>query len=445
MPSPSAVIFLDVDGVLNSQNTRLRAGGNPLSLEASWPAPELLARLKRITEAASSCGIVLSSSWRLQEEETAAVEAALASAGCPGLYDKTPELDNPRGGAVDRAQEILKWLSQAKLPLRAWVALDDLDLHGWCPELISEEHFELTDDAVGLSNANVESAIAKLHRQLADAQGGGSRCDLGTTLPSPDVPPDVPLVASARTRNADLEDAITASLLPPDPVALPPAPRIWQISWRGDAGRCLTAACDLPAGTVIFRERPLIVAAARKDQIPQAVALALLRDAMFDQEEARGTDPEGRAARARVARTLQEAHFADRDAQDSFEAWTQRVFSDTFLNAEGGAADQPAPTMEAITWALGVASINVHAARSPTRGVLGVAASMMCHSCTPSAELVVASPAEGNVLTLRTITDVPTGGALSISYCSLSLPTAERQRHLMFQYGFRCECERCSA
>ena len=83
---------------------------------------------------------------------------------------------------MDRAQEILKWLSQAKLPLRAWVALDDLDLHGWCPELISEEHFELTDDAVGLSNANVESAIAKLHRQLADAQGGGSRCDLGTTL-----------------------------------------------------------------------------------------------------------------------------------------------------------------------------------------------------------------------------------------------------------------------
>ena len=99
--------------------------------------------------------------------------------------------------------------------------------------------------------------------------------------------------------------------------------------------------------------------------------------------------------------------------------------------------------MEDMSWALGVASNNVHAAHEPPRGVLGILASMMEHSCTPSCILEVGPTKRGSMLTLKTLRPIEEDEPLSISYVSLTLPFEERRRALRFQYGF--ECARCEA
>ena len=87
----------------------------------------------------------------------------------------------------------------------------------------------------------------------------------------------------------------------------------------------------------------------------------------------------------------------------------------------------------------------LHAARKPTRGVMGLLASMMEHCCEPSARIDVAPEARGSALTLSTVRDVAPGESLSICYVGYHLPTAERRRLLRFQHGFVCECARCAA
>ena len=164
---PSSIIFLDIDGVLNSVETRMSAPTSLSLIEASRPAPTLLERLARLCTATSSA-LVLSSTWRLSTSERDEVEASLSGAGLQPLFGDTPITTHPTGGAADRAAEIRQWLAEsAPVSVVAWLALDDLDLHGWCPELVPEQHFELVDDAVGLSDANVDSAIAKLQQQTS--------------------------------------------------------------------------------------------------------------------------------------------------------------------------------------------------------------------------------------------------------------------------------------
>ena len=100
---------------------------------------------------------------------------------------------------------------------------------------------------------------------------------------------------------------------------------------------------------------------------------------------------------------------------------------------------------DAIRWALGVASVNVHGRSDPPRGVLGLLASLMEHSCSPSARADVGSAAEGSVVTLRTTRVVRAGESLSIAYVARDAPVDERRRQLRLQHGFVCACERCVA
>ena len=166
--TPAAIVFLDIDGVLNSVETRMSAPMSMSLIEASLPTPRLVSRLARLLHATPDSAIVLSSTWRNTRSEREYVEAALASGGIGPLFGDTPVTKHPVGGAADRAAEIVQWMSEsAPASVVAWLALDDLNLHGWCPELIDQHHFELVNDAVGLSDANVDSAIAKLCQQRA--------------------------------------------------------------------------------------------------------------------------------------------------------------------------------------------------------------------------------------------------------------------------------------
>jgi hypothetical protein len=232
-----------------------------------------------------------------------------------------------------------------------------------------------------------------------------------------------PFLAACQHRAADgaLHHAIQGSTRS----LLPAGQPLWRIEWREGRGRVLVASQDLERGTLVFCERPLVVApvvdtgdAANRGEA-QAVASALL--AMPAEATALLCSP---------------AHGAD-----TAEAASLAKAADAFAAA--------CPTRDArrARHCLGVASVNVHSAARPTRGVLGVLSSMMEHCCSPSAMVTVGAEEGmeegGSLLSLRTLRRVPAGEALSISYVVAYQPTATRQQQLRQQHGFTCGCARC--
>ena len=124
-PSPATadIIFLDIDGVLNSRSTR--ENGDHL------PDDALLSNLKHaIMHAHRSCLIVLSSTWRLDEALRRPLAEHLLRAGL-SIYGFTPDLEKEHTG--DRVDEIRAWLQvhcgamkEEELMAIPWVAIDDL-------------------------------------------------------------------------------------------------------------------------------------------------------------------------------------------------------------------------------------------------------------------------------------------------------------------------------
>ena len=114
------VIFLDVDGVLNSLAYHEKAGRN---------APELEERALRILAdiyKENDCCIVLASSWReLAPTEYHAAHSMyqylLDSLGRYGMeiVDKTPYIQ------MDRPSEIAKWLEGHRGEVKNFIILDD--------------------------------------------------------------------------------------------------------------------------------------------------------------------------------------------------------------------------------------------------------------------------------------------------------------------------------
>ena len=162
--SQPAVLFLDIDGVLNSQASR-RAGGDALeqgelpTFESQLPTAEMLALLAEIARAVAPLRIVLSSTWRCKPDTRAAVVEMLRTVGLE-LSGDTPELEALCRG--DRVDEILACLPTSERP--PWVVLDDMDLLAMNTKL-TDAHFVRTDDAVGLTRAKADEAIAKLQAQ----------------------------------------------------------------------------------------------------------------------------------------------------------------------------------------------------------------------------------------------------------------------------------------
>lgn len=147
------VIFLDIDGVLNSvlyDRERSPAEGN---IDRSR-----LPLLKRLVEE-TGAQVVLSSSWRKHWDRDDALRDGIGSeldrtfrdAGIP-LFDKTPAADS-------RAEEIALWLREHPQVTR-YVILDDA-FGGW-GEL--ESHLVRTNSRIGrgLEERHVEEAVKKL-------------------------------------------------------------------------------------------------------------------------------------------------------------------------------------------------------------------------------------------------------------------------------------------
>ena len=156
----TAVLFLDVDGVLNSARW-LRAGHMKQAPNAEHFDPAACARLERII-AATGCDLVLSSSWRIIAT-TQEIAEILHARGCPSarFLGDTPHWRTVTSGAIvgahdRRGSEIQEWLD-AHPEHRPFVILDDSDDMGpLLPRLVR------TTWEDGLQDREVREAIGML-------------------------------------------------------------------------------------------------------------------------------------------------------------------------------------------------------------------------------------------------------------------------------------------
>lgn len=155
------VIFLDVDGVLNSNQRRFEIGGESLEEEKV----KLLSVIVRRTGAA----VVLHSGWRFQfnekmlplTREAEELRSLLAKYGVE-IRDKTPdfstqEIRKTKKFSLVKADEILYWLKNHS-SVENYLVLDDLDLHN---EQLAMRQIR-TDSADGLSEKDVSLAVQML-------------------------------------------------------------------------------------------------------------------------------------------------------------------------------------------------------------------------------------------------------------------------------------------
>jgi len=170
LPAETRVIFLDIDGVLNSVASR-EAVGTPqqrptlcLSNDVAGVDDQMLGYLQTIVQKTNAV-VVLSSTWRLEPEKMEELADVLATRGID-LIGTTPDLSPSCGG--DRVDEIREWLKEAscsdEIWVAEWIAIDDLNLTGMNKKM-KPEYFVRTSDAVGLTAELAEEAIKKLSNQ----------------------------------------------------------------------------------------------------------------------------------------------------------------------------------------------------------------------------------------------------------------------------------------
>jgi len=155
------IIFLDIDGVLNSSEYRRHLG---LQYFSEIIDQRKMPLLKKIVDA-TGAKIVLSTTWRKfwnegKEQLDPAghyINEIFAEYGL-SVYGKTPVMEN-----AGRAGEIKAWLK--KYPYAdGYVILDDKDF-GWPADL--RTHFIRTDlNGDGLEEAQAREAIAVLNGNL---------------------------------------------------------------------------------------------------------------------------------------------------------------------------------------------------------------------------------------------------------------------------------------
>jgi hypothetical protein len=145
------VLFLDIDGVLNSRRSQMAFGAYPHDFsnmqQFDLVAVSLIRRLCRVTD----CSVVLSSDWRYST--TAHLAANALDLPIMGV---TPQLKGTRG------LEINAWLSEHPEVTR-YAIVDDI------AQFMDHQRpfFVQTDDAFGLTLRNYSELAAILNRRIA--------------------------------------------------------------------------------------------------------------------------------------------------------------------------------------------------------------------------------------------------------------------------------------
>lgn len=152
------VLFLDIDGVVNSAETfkrRHKEGGRERDFD------ERLSGIIKNIVALTGCKVVLSSSWRGSEENE-----ALISEHITPLLDRTPRMHRPVGTGVEycgRGKEIKAWLEQHPEITRYAIIDDDSDM---MPEQIP--YFFQTTWQKGITEEIASEIIAHLGKKIDD-------------------------------------------------------------------------------------------------------------------------------------------------------------------------------------------------------------------------------------------------------------------------------------
>ena len=165
------ILFLDVDGVLNSLAYCATRGVPPVQLEAvdAWHLdPAAVLRLNELIEV-TGAKVVLSSDWRMAPEKPGMVrtEAALRRRGATfRLHDATPVLTmkqrRDRFGAMwqgtytPRGFEIQCWLDEHPQVERIAIVDDEPEMEHLMDRLV------LTDTAVGLTDEDCSKLVSLL-------------------------------------------------------------------------------------------------------------------------------------------------------------------------------------------------------------------------------------------------------------------------------------------
>ncbi|GAB90173.1 HAD domain-containing protein [Gordonia rhizosphera] len=134
------VLFLDIDGVVNSRRSSVRSG-RIVGID-----PQLADRVGRII-AETGCKVVLSSTWRLWEENVAEVRAAVT----PELYGMTPSIPFGR-----RGDEVQRWLADHPEVTR-YAIVDDND------DFAPDQPLFRTSWEVGITDEVADAVIAYLN------------------------------------------------------------------------------------------------------------------------------------------------------------------------------------------------------------------------------------------------------------------------------------------
>ena len=141
------VLFLDVDGVLNSRYTRATAPSGCVGVGSRY-----IKRVKEIVDA-TDAKVVLTSDWRLARDDDYAYLTQTLYKGDIYLYSQTPNLRWQW-----RGREIGEWLKEHDVD--SYVILDDIFFDDFES---MEQHLVLTDPDKGLTNQDVKKAIEILN------------------------------------------------------------------------------------------------------------------------------------------------------------------------------------------------------------------------------------------------------------------------------------------
>lgn len=162
------VLFLDIDGVLNSaewfaKTKDVRSGLSRIDELQEMLDPRAVALLNDLL-ARTGATVVLSSSWRIAYG-IGFIQRALMARGFAGrLRDKTPSIGSPRG------REIQAWLDRRQEPVESFVILDDgSDMLHLSDRLVQ------TSWGTGLQPEHVERAVQVIapYSHLQSSTGGG--------------------------------------------------------------------------------------------------------------------------------------------------------------------------------------------------------------------------------------------------------------------------------
>jgi hypothetical protein len=145
---PEKVIFLDIDGVLNTDKHLRKFGRDYID--------QKLISILRAIVLQSKAEIVLSSTWRLDNYAKNLVKQALETKDLKFICC-TPHIESTTKKRTNRAEEIKKWVEKHP-SVKKYAVLDDRDDAGYG----IEKSFFQTDPRIGLTYSIAEKVVEHL-------------------------------------------------------------------------------------------------------------------------------------------------------------------------------------------------------------------------------------------------------------------------------------------